>query len=173
MPRSGAPESSESRVCPVNRSDEHYLRRTLELAEAAVLRGNHPFGALAVVEDSVELAAENRVVTEDDCTRHAELILVSLVSRTLSASEIARATLYSSTEPCPMCAGAIQQCGLPRVAFACSARGLRNLVGRREVLPCRDVFRRMGHPVEVLGPLLEAEGLALHEKYRWWETVRR
>jgi tRNA(Arg) A34 adenosine deaminase TadA len=155
----------------MDQSHEDYLRKTLELAEAAVLRGNHPFGALVVLDGSVELSAENSVVTEGDCTRHAELVLVSLASRTLSGDQIARATLYSSTEPCPMCAGAIQQCGLTRVVFACSARGLRGLLGKNEVLPCREVFQRVGHPVEVLGPLLEEEGLALHEKYRWWAAV--
>jgi tRNA(Arg) A34 adenosine deaminase TadA len=149
-------------------SHEDYLRRPLELAEAAVRRGDHPFGALLVVDGSVELCAENRVVSEGDCTQHAELALVSMASRGLSRDQLARATLYSSTEPCPMCAGAIHQCGLNRVVFACSARGLRRLAGRDEALPCREVFERVGHPVEVLGPLLEEEGLALHEKYRWW-----
>ncbi len=149
---------------------EDYLRRTLELAETAVRRGDHPFGALLVVDGSVELRAENRVVTEGDCTRHAELALVSLASRGLSRDQLARATLYSSTEPCPMCAGAIHQCGLNRVVFACSARGLRRLIGRDEALPCREIFERIGRPVEVLGPLLEEEGLALHQNYRWWRA---
>ena len=147
---------------------EDYLRRTLELAETAARRGDHPFGALLVVDGSVELCAENRVVTEGDCTRHAELALVSMASRALSRDQLSRATLYSSTEPCPMCAGALHQCGLSRVVFACSARGLRRLMGRDEALPCREVFERVGRPVEVLGPLLEEEGLGLHQKHRWW-----
>ena len=158
-------------MSPMDRSHEDYLRKTLKLAEAAVVRGNHPFGALVVLDGSVELSAENAVVTEKDCTRHAELVLVSLTSRTFSAEQIARATLYSSTEPCPMCAGAIQQCGLTRVVFACSARGLRRLLGKNDALTCREVFQRAGHPVKVLGPLLEEEGLALHEKHRWWEAA--
>jgi tRNA(Arg) A34 adenosine deaminase TadA len=149
---------------------EDYLRRTLELAETAARRGDHPFGALLVVDGSVELCAENRVVTEGDCTRHAELTLVSLASRSLPPDQLARATLYSSTEPCPMCAGAIHQCGLNRIVFACSARALRRLIGRDEVLPCREVFERIGRPVEVMGPLLEEEGLALHQKYHWWRA---
>ena len=85
---------------------EAFLREALALAVQAHARGDEPFGAVLVVGGEVVLTASNTVVRENDPTRHAELILVSEASRTLPGGTLRAATLYASTEPCAMCAGA-------------------------------------------------------------------
>ena len=153
--------------------DAHFthLQTTMALAEDAFNRGDQPFGALLVVDGSVALSAKNTVVAERDPTRHAELSLVSLASRRLPTAQLATATLYSSTEPCPMCAGAIYQCGISLVVYGCSGQGLRDVIGRGRAIPCREIFERAGRSVEVLGPLLEDEGLSLHRRLNWWAAA--
>ncbi len=154
-------------------SDLELLRRTFALARDALNEGNHPFGALLVLEDAVRLVARNTTVVDRDATRHAELSLVSHATRLFAREELARASLYSSTEPCPMCAGAIYQAGIGRLVYGCSGAGLRDLIGAGSTIPCREILERAGRRVEVMGPLLETEGLALHASAAWWEHATK
>ncbi len=150
---------------------EALLRETFALAEQAHARGDQPFGALLVVNSEVVLAASNTVILESDPTRHAELNLVSQASRELPKEALRAATLYASTEPCAMCAGAICHARVPRVIYGCSGQGLRDLIGGGTAVPCRQILQRPHHSVEVLGPLLEEEGLALHRHLNWWAAA--
>ena len=145
---------------------EQFIRQSYELAQAAVSRGNHPFGALLVKEGEVILAAENTVITDHDVTRHAELNLVSLASQQFDAAALAQCTLYTSTEPCAMCAGAIFWAGIPTVVFGCSAIALSELTGGGALaIPCPEIFERGNRETAVIGPLLEKEGLQVHKQY--------
>ena len=153
----------------MNDIDLHLLRQAIDVARRAREHGNHPFGALLADEQGhVLLEVENTVNTEHDCTGHAELNLMRLASRRYSIKELSRCTLYSSTEPCPMCAGSIFWGGVGRVVYALSEQGLYAMIGDspdKLLLSCRDVFARGGRPIEVLGPLLEDEARAVHEGF--------
>ena len=145
------------------------LRETLALAKESYRNGDQPFGALLVINGEVVLTASNTVISEGDPTRHAELNLVSQASRTLRKDALVTATLYASTEPCAMCAGAICHARIPRVVYGCSGQSLRNLISGGRAVPCRQILQRPPrHSIEVLGPLLEDEGLALHRHLNWW-----
>lgn len=147
---------------------EAFLREALALAEQAHARGDEPFGAVLVVNGEVVLTASNTVILENDPTRHAELNLISQGSRSLPREIMRAATLYASTEPCAMCAGAINRARVPKLVYGCSGQGLRDLIGGGVAVPCRQILQRPHRSIEVLGPLLEEEGLALHRKFNWW-----
>jgi tRNA(Arg) A34 adenosine deaminase TadA len=84
-----------------------HLRRAIELAQQACDHGNHPFGALLVDRrGNVVLEAENTVRTDRDVTAHAETNLMRMASARFEPDFLERCTLYTSTEPCAMCAGA-------------------------------------------------------------------
>ena len=157
----------------MNDNDLQLLRRAIDIARRAREHGNHPFGALLADEQgNVLLEAENTVVTERDCTGHAELNLMRLASRQYAVEVLARCTLYTSTEPCPMCSGSIFWGGIGRVVYALSEDGLYAMTGDspdKLLLACRDVFARGGRPIEVLGPLLEDEARDVHEGF-WLKT---
>ena len=151
-------------------ADASHLARAIDLARAAREHGNHPFGALLVDADgTVVLEAENSVLTEHDCTNHAELNLVRAASRAYNEVTLAGCTLFTSTEPCAMCAGAIYWSGIGRVVYALSGAELAAMAeGGEEFelrLPCREVFARGGRIVEVSGPHLEAAGRAVHDGF--------
>src|SRR5262245_10077726 len=104
---------------------------------------------------------------DHDGTAHAERLAATQACRTLSRVVLAGSTLYSSAEPCAMCAGAIYWAGIGRVVFGLSERRLRELTGNHPEnptldLPCRTVFAAGQRPVEVIGPLIEDEAAALH-----------
>ena len=151
--------------------DLEFLRQAVEVARRARANGNHPFGALLVdAEGKVLLEAENTVQTERDCTGHAELNLMRLASRSYDPGFLATCTLYTSTEPCAMCSGAIYWGNVRRVVYALSEARLRELTGDDPAnptleLPCREVFAHGQRPVEVLGPALEDEAAQGHEGF--------
>ncbi len=141
---------------------EPFIRQCIVLSEQAVRHGDEPFGALLVVDGDVRLTAQNRVVTESDPTCHAELLVASEACRRLDTATVAGATLYTSTEPCVMCCGAIYWSRISCVVFGCSAVELGALAGGSLVMPARQVFGSGKRRVEVVGPVLETEALAVH-----------
>jgi tRNA(Arg) A34 adenosine deaminase TadA len=149
--------------------DAHFLRRSFEVARRAVTRGNHPFGAILVGRDGTVLVeAENGYMPSRDGTAHAERLLASHACTTLSPATLGGATLYSSAEPCAMCAGAIYWAGIGRLVYALSEHRLRAITGNHPEnptldLPCREVFASGQRSTEVVGPLLEDEAAALHD----------
>jgi tRNA(Arg) A34 adenosine deaminase TadA len=150
--------------------DDRHLLAAIELARPAREHGNDPFGALLVDGDgNVVLEAENTVLTERDCTGHAETNLVRLAAQRFEPEFLAGCTLYASTEPCAMCAGAIHWANVRRVVFALSSRSLLEaLPGDSELalpLSCQEVLARSGRAIEVSGPHLEGQALAVHEGY--------
>jgi tRNA(Arg) A34 adenosine deaminase TadA len=152
-------------------SDEDYLRKAIDLARQARERGDDPFGALLVSADGEVLAeALNSVVTAKDCTGHAEINLMRAASQRFPREVLQAATLYTSSEPCPMCAGAIFWGSVGRIVFSVSGWTLRMIVDQNPAnptlaMPCGELLERGNRHIEVVGPLLEKEGLKVHEGY--------
>ena len=148
--------------------DEHFLRRSFEVARRALTHGNHPFGAILVDRNgNVLIETENGYMPAHDGTAHAERLLATQACTTLSADVLKDATLYSSAEPCAMCAGAMYWAGIGRLVYGLSEHRMRGITGNHPEnstldLPCREVFRTGQRPTEVVGPLLEDEAEALH-----------
>lgn len=108
--------------------NEEHLRRAIALAIEARESGNPPFGSLLVGPDGAVLAEDrNTTVTGDDITAHPELKLARWAAQTLDAATAAGTTMYTSCEPCGMCAGALARSGIGRVVFALSADQLNGL----------------------------------------------
>ena len=158
----------------MNNIELEHLELSISVARSAREHGNHPFGAVLVDEQGrVLLQAENTVVTGRDVTGHAETNLVRLATNQFSPEQLARCTLYSSTEPCAMCAGAIHWSQIGQVVYALSEMDLYEIIGpspEHLLLPCREVFAHTQRPIEVQGPIsaLQGEARAVHEGF--WTT---
>jgi|SRR5438132_9192848 len=101
--------------------DERFLRRAIELAAAGRAAGDAPFGSLLVGPDGDVLVEDhNTVLSDNDISAHPELKLAKWAARELSPSVAAATTMYTSTQPCGMCTGAIDRSGLGRVVYALS-----------------------------------------------------
>jgi len=153
-------------------SDLSFLRRTFTLALESRARGKHPFAAVVVGADGqvISEAGNNSLPPEGDPTQHAEVVAAAQAARLRSPEELSRATLYSSAEPCCMCAGAIYWCNIGRVVYALSEERLLGLTGDHPenptlALTCRRVFASGQHPVQVLGPALEDEAERVHKGF--------
>jgi tRNA(Arg) A34 adenosine deaminase TadA len=149
--------------------DARFLRRSFDVARRAMGNGNHPFGAVLIGRDgTVLIEAENGYMPAHDGTAHAERLLASQACTRFDAKTLREATIYSSAEPCAMCAGAIYWAGIGRLVYGLSEHRLRTLTGDHPEnptldLPCREVFASGQRATEVVGPLLEDEAAALHE----------
>jgi tRNA(Arg) A34 adenosine deaminase TadA len=149
--------------------DARFLRRSFDVARRAMSKGNHPFGAVLIGRDgTVLIEAENGYMPAHDGTAHAERLLATEACTRFDAKTLREATIYSSAEPCAMCAGAIYWAGIGRLVYGLSEHRLRQLTGDHPEnptldLPCREVFASGQRATEVVGPLLEDEAAALHE----------
>ena len=147
-------------------TDEEYLREAIELAREAAADGNTPFGSLLVVGEEVIKRSTNTTVTDDDITAHPELKLARWAARELDSDDLADCTMYTSTEPCEMCATAIYYAGLNRVVYSVSAESLARVRGETgSGLSCADVIKRKGGTTAIDGPILETEGRRVHEAF--------
>ncbi|MGH7597882.1 MAG: nucleoside deaminase [bacterium] len=151
----------------MSENDLKYLRVAIAIARQAREHGNHPFGALLVDENgNVILQAENTVLTERDCTGHAETNLVRQASQKFTPETLAKCTLYTSTEPCPMCAGAIYWSNVRRVIFALSAPRFYAFIDNTANQALPSCLTILGHGgIEVIGPALEEEAKKVHEGF--------
>jgi tRNA(adenine34) deaminase len=165
--------SSETAILPaevqLDERDGRYLRKAIVWSHAARRRGNRPFGAL-IVSAGNEILAESYCNSAEtgDLTGHAEMNAVRLLAgRGLSREELAGATIYSSGEPCVMCAGAIFWSNIGRVVYGIDAERLRIFRGvhddqRDAEMSCRDIFRSSPHEIECIGPALIDDAGAAH-----------
>lgn len=156
----------------LSEQDLDLLRQSIRLSEESRERGRHPFAALVADAQGrvIASAGNNSMPPEGDPTQHAELVAAARAARLLTPEELAGCTLYTSAEPCCMCAGAVYWTGIGRVVYALSEHALLGLTGSHPenptfALPCREVFARGQRQVEVHGPLLEQEAAQAHHGF--------
>src|SRR5258706_7167079 len=142
-------------------NDLGYSLYAIWLADAGGENGSPPFGGVLVSSRGWILSeGENTQGATSDCTCHAETNLLHEATRRYSRKLLAHSTMYTSAEPCPMCAGAIFWSGVGRVVFGLSSEHLFALTHKKaEHLfeHCADVLANGTHQVEVCGPMIESE----------------
>ena len=137
------------------------MREVFAIARRARAHGNRPFGAMLVAGNGAVLAvAENSQVTDGQILAHAEMNLLHRAVQDFTPDVLATSTLYTSAEPCAMCAGAMVWSGISRLVFGLSGDRLHRLSGfspQGQVASARDVLATAGRHVEIVGPLFESE----------------
>jgi tRNA(Arg) A34 adenosine deaminase TadA len=143
---------------------ERHMREAFELAREAAARGDEPFGSVLVRDDAVVMQEGNRINTADDVRRHPELHLAHRACRELDPSERAETVMYTSTEPCPMCAGGMRSAGFARVVSSVGGDEIGDFTGANSPVRAADV---LGDRTSVHGPVLNDDGRAIHESFDW------
>lgn len=91
----------------LKRDDHYFMGLALRLARQAAAGGEVPIGAVVVHGGRPVGRGWNQVETQKDASRHAELIALSQASQKLGRWRLTGCTLYTTLEPCAMCAGAL------------------------------------------------------------------
>jgi len=98
--------------------DEIYMREALTEAERAYCKGEIPVGAVAVKDGVIIGRGHNQKEELRDPTAHAEMTALRQAAQTLGGWRLAEVTVYSTLEPCPMCAGALVMARVERLVYA-------------------------------------------------------
>lgn len=154
--------------------DIEYLRMSIAAADAAVESGNNPFGAVLVdIAGKVLMKQGNIEITTHDCTGHAEATLMREASKKYSKEFLWNCSLYTSCEPCCMCAGACYWGNLGRIVYGIGERDLLKLTGDNSLNPtfdsdCRDILNRGQKEIVIQGPYMEiADEVAAQHRAYW------
>jgi tRNA(Arg) A34 adenosine deaminase TadA len=145
------------------------LRRANQIANQARESGRHPFGAILVAPDHNSILLEQGNI---DTVNHAESTLIRNAYANFSQPYLWQCTLYSTVEPCVMCAGTMYWANIGSLVYGISETQLRELTGNHELNPtldleCRVVFKHGQKDIRILGPIseLEEEILAVHRGF--------
>ena len=154
---------------PTTEQMQRHLRAANAVAQRALEAGHHPFGAVLVGPDHETVLTEQGNV---DTVNHAEAVLARMASHAWSADELWGCTLYTTVEPCCMCAGTMYWAHIGRLVYGMDERRLLQFTGNHAGnptmdLPCRDVFAHGQKGIRVWGPVpaVEAEIAALHTAF--------
>ncbi len=156
-------------------ADRAFIKRTYVLAQEAMDAGSAPFGAVLVSDGKIVAEFRNDVATSHDPTHHAELGLISTFSPKLDHQTFRGGTLYASSEPCIMCCGAILNAGILKIVYGTTESQFQRIIRdqpKQSPLTSREIMARADPAVQVLGPLMEEEGLAIHQAY-WPEQMEK
>ena len=146
-----------------------HLKQANKVAKTAMDKGHHPFGAVLVAADN-----ETVVMTQGniDSVAHAESTLAQRASKQFSPDELWGMTLYSTAEPCVMCAGTQYWANIGRLVYGMSERQLLDFTGNHSEnptldVPSRYVFSQGQKAIRVWGPLdaVVEEIAALHVEF--------
>lgn len=143
-------------------NDLEHLRETIKIARKSRAEGNHPFGSTLVSPDGEILLRSGNTYAKDKGVGHAELNVAREACRKYSQEYLASCTLYTSVEPCCMCAGACYWAGIGTVVFGMTEKRLGRLTGDNPENPtldlsCETVFRAGQRRVVTRGPFPEIE----------------
>lgn len=99
-------------------TDEHWMRSAIEAAKEAELRNEIPIGACLIDKNGELLAiAGNQTITESDPTAHAEILVLRAAAAKIGNYRLTDSTVYTTIEPCVMCAGALVNARVKRLVF--------------------------------------------------------
>lgn len=134
-------------------SDEHFMREALAEAKAAGEDGEVPVGAIVVVGGDVIGRGRNAVISSNDPTAHAEIVALREAARARGNYRLTGAVMYSTIEPCAMCAGALVHARIARLVYG--AKDPKAGAVETHFGICTTDF--LNHRVSVEGGLLEDE----------------
>ena len=138
-------------------TDHQFMRLAVEQAKESVHDGQSPFGAVIVKDGKVVCAVHNVVWATTDITAHAEVHALRVACETLGTIDLAGCTIYSSTEPCPMCFSAIHWANCDRIVFGTYIEDA-DRAGFRELSISNEQMKSLGGSgVEVEGGVLRDE----------------
>ncbi|MDD5340665.1 MAG: nucleoside deaminase [Candidatus ainarchaeum sp.] len=148
-------------------------RRFMEMAIAKALEGvkkkNSPFGSCIAKDGRVVAVAHNTVLTKKDATNHAEMNAIRLACKKLKSHELRGCTVYSTTEPCPMCFSAIHWAKAGAIVFGTRTSDVKK-IGFHELTISDVTLKREGRsPVRVQGGFMKKECMEL---LRAWKKGR-
>ena len=141
--------------------DERWMRQALDAAREAQTRGEVPVGTCIVSDGKLLSVSGNRTRTDCDPTAHAEIVALRDASRIAGNYRLTEADVYSTIEPCAMCAGALIQARVRRLVYGAVDEKAGAVQSRFRI--CDTDF--LNHRIEIVSGLLEDECKAIMQEF--------
>ena len=141
--------------------DEQWMSRAIAAARDAEALGEIPVGACVVSENKLLAISGNRTRTDGDPTAHAEIVALRAAAKVLGNYRLTAAVVYSTIEPCAMCAGALIQARVQRLVYG--ARDERAGAVESRFRICDSEF--LNHRLTLTTGVLETECRALMQDF--------
>jgi tRNA(adenine34) deaminase len=148
--------------------DEHWMRQALDAARDAQTRGEVPIGTCVVRDGKLLSVSGNRTRTDCDPTAHAEIVALRDASRIVGNYRLTGADVYSTIEPCTMCAGALIQARVGRLIYGADDERAGAVRSRFQI--CDTDF--LNHRIEIVSGVLEKECRELMQEFFKNKRVR-
>lgn len=144
--------------------NDPFIRQAIELAITSGKKGNDTFGAVLVHEGTIIATAENTQNTGEGYG-HAEYNLSIKAAQQFPESVLRECTFYVSATPCPRCVFSILAIGIKRIVICVEYEAFATLIPEEfTMLSIQEIVRRLElKDVEILGPVLEDEGMRAFE----------
>ena len=157
---------------PTHEQMINFLKLSNDVAERAISLGHHPFGAVLVAPDHETVLFTQCNI---DSVNHAESTLARIASTNYTAEYLWNCTLYTSVEPCCMCAGTIYWANIGRVVFAMTEEKLLACTGNHQEnptlsIPASYVFAHGQKDIELIGPMEELEPEIMQVQATFWSN---
>ena len=141
--------------------DEQWMRQALAAAREAQARGEVPIGTCIVSDNGLLAVSGNRTRTDCDPTAHAEIVALREAATKLGNYRLTGVDVYSTIEPCAMCAGALIQARVKRLIYGAPDERAGAVTSRFRI--CDTDF--LNHRIEISAGVLEAECRALMQEF--------
>jgi tRNA(adenine34) deaminase len=152
-----------------NARTEYFMRQALSEAELAFEEGEVPVGAVVVKDDRIVGRGRNQMERLGDPTAHAEILVIGAAAEHFESWRLLGATLYSTVEPCVMCAGAIVQARVERLVYGAADPKFGGCVSLFQI----PSDSRLNHRVDVVGGILAEQSAALLREFFARKRVRQ
>lgn len=147
-------------------TDLDFMKLALEASAHGVAIGQSPFGACIVRNDEVVICTHNVVLQNCDSTGHAEINAIRQACQKLGTIDLSDCTIYSTTEPCPMCFTAIHWAGIKRIVFGSDISDAQR-AGFNELPISNLTLRQLGSlRMEITPHVLHQECVAHMQSYK-------
>lgn len=147
-------------------ADESWMQRAIDKAREGIAAGQSPFGAVIVRDGRLVAEGHNEVWRNTDPTAHAEVVAIRRAAAALQTIDLSGCAIYTTCEPCPMCAAAIHWSRIDRAYLGATIADARRAGFRELTLAMRDLISRGGSRVQIIDGVLSPACAALFDEWR-------
>ena len=151
----------------MNPNDEQFMQMAIATCREGIEAGQSPFGACIARHGDVIACSHNCVWLNTDITAHAEVQAIREACRKVNSIHLDGATIYSTTEPCAMCFGAIHWARIARIVYGATVKDAQSFGFSELPIDDQTMKRLSNSPIELVPGVLAGEAIDL---FRVWKN---
>ncbi len=146
-------------------NDEYYMMKAILAAKQSVYKNEYPFGCCIVYRNEV-IIQSNTSYTERDPLKHAEINAINYFINKVGVKQLKESVIYTTTEPCLMCLGAISWCQIPKLVYGTSIADSKGFNFREIDMTVGDISKKFPYEIEIRAGVLKDECMELLNIWR-------